>query len=146
MHSCTGSDPRGAGCDELGGSFGVADASCRFYAYFLAHDLAHEGHVFDGGSSGAETGGGFDESRARRGGECTGFDLFLPIQQGGLDDDLGLGAHLLAAANNTSDVLFHATVVLGLQGADIDNHVDFRGAVCERTARLVGLDVRCVGA
>jgi hypothetical protein len=62
------------------------------------------------------------------------------IEGRGLEDDLDAGRR--RGLDHAADVLEHGLVVLGLERAEVDDHVDLARALADRVAGLVGLGGR----
>ena len=74
-----------------------------------------------------------------------GLDLLFVGQEAGLDDDLDLGT-ALDGVDNALDVALDKQPVAGLDGADIDDHVDLTSALGGGIGGLEGLRLGGAGA
>jgi hypothetical protein len=113
------------------------DRADREYGQRATPHAAHQRHVLGRRSALAEAGRGLHEVRAGQLGERAADDLLLIAQHAGLEDHLHLGR--AGGADHPADVVGDGRVVAGLQGADVDHHVDLAGSVTDRLAGLEGL-------
>ena len=93
-----------------------------------------QGNVLPCGATAAKAGGGLDKLGAGFTDHAAHFDLFLIRQQAGLDDHL---QQLTAAVRlHRTNLLQNLIVQAVLDPADVDDHVDFIGAVFHRVGRF----------
>src|SRR6185436_17199193 len=146
VRASAGTGPRSAACIRLvagGGSRGHGGAAA------LLHDLhAHAGSdaVGAGVPAGTEAGRGLHEVRAPRLRHDAGLHLLVVGEERGLDDDLEDGPAAVAGLRNGGHVALAQPVVPGLEGADVEDHVHFAGALRDRARGLEGLDLGEGGA
>ena len=91
------------------------------------------------GTAGRKTGGRFDIFGAGIGDDLCQADFFILCQQAGFNDDFeDLPG---TRRTNGADFIRRRIIAALFDGADIDHHVDFAGAVCHGAARFKGFDV-----
>ena len=96
-----------------------------------------QGYILPCCATAAKAGGGLDILRTGVGHHPAHFDLLGIGEQAGLDDDL---QQLSAAGSlNGLDLLQHLVIQAVLHPADVDDHVNFRGAVFHRVPGLKAL-------
>ena len=99
----------------------------------------HQPEVVVGRAARREPGRGLDEVAAGSLGEAAGPDLLVVGQVGVLEDDLDDRAGVMGDLDDRGDVGADVGVAPGLQGADLDDHVELGRAVGQRPARLEDL-------
>ena len=98
------------------------------------HALDHQLHIVEVCACGGEAGAGLDVVRACLADDIAHLFLFLVGQQAGLDDDL---QHLVAHSSlDGGNVIADVVVLLVLQPADVDDHIDLGRAVLDGSFSL----------
>ena len=100
---------------------------------------AHQAQVVVGRAARREPGRGLDEVGAGGLGQAAGADLLVVGQVGVLEDDLDDRAGGVGDLDDRGDVGLDVGVAAGLEGADLDDHVELGRAVGQRLARLEDL-------
>ena len=118
---------------------GAANAARCLDAHIRAHNPAHQCHILGGGALAGEAGAGLDEIGARGLGDDAGLDLLLVSEQGRFDDDLD--GEPVGRSYHARDILFHQPEILALERTDVDDHIEFGGALLPGAAGFVGLDI-----
>ena len=107
---------------------------------------AHQAQVVMGGARRGEARAGLDEVAARCLGEPAGADLLVIGEVGVLEDHLDDRPGGVGYLHDRPDVVLDLLVPARLEGADLEDHVQLRGAVREGPARLEHLGLRGVVA
>src|SRR5207253_10202247 len=129
-----------AGLEHLPRIGGCAHAPARFHAEVLADHLPHQSDVLGCRTARAKSGAGLHERRAGCFRQRASDHLLVAIERARLQDDLHRSRR--RRFHDRPDVAFDVHVVLRLQPADMDHHVDLGGARGDRVARLGNLGLR----
>ena len=116
-----------------------SDAAGRLDPDVRRDGAAHEREILVGGAGRREPGGGLDEVAAGCLGQVAGSDLLVVGQVGVLEDDLDDGAGSMRDVDHGPDVRLDVGVAPGLEGADLDDHVELARAVADRPDGLEDL-------
>lgn len=123
-----GADAGGAGLEEIFHFLFAVDAAGGFDFNLWSHVFLKELDIGKGGAGAAEAGGGFDKVPSPFGDGAAGGDFLFFRKIAGFHDDLqdmAAGSFL-----HLPDFIGHIGEISLLQGANMDDHVDFIGAVC----------------
>src|SRR5438132_2176406 len=123
---------------------GGAHATARLHAEVLADDLPHQRDVLGSRAARAKSGAGLHERRSGCLRQGAADHLLVAIESAGLQDHLHEARP--GRSHDRPDVAFDVRIVLRLQPADMDHHVDLGSARGDRLARLGNLGFGRLGS
>ena len=145
--AAAGADARGAGRHHVLEIGQRPDAAGGFDAEAVRfYQPAHERDIVNSRAAGAEAGGGFDEVGPAGNAEFAGASLFGVGEQAGFEDDFAEGVRRVADVDDRLDVGEDGGVVAGFERADVEDHVNFAGAIANGGAGFGGFGFGEVGA
>ena len=146
VDAATGADACGAGRHHILEIGQRTDAAGGFDAEAVRfHQPAHQRDGINRCTAGAEAGGGFDEVGTAGNAEFTGASLFGISEQAGFEDDFAEGVCRVADFDDRLDVGEDGGVIAGFERADVEDHVNFAGAIANGGAGFGGFGFSEVG-